>query len=249
MNKMRRNSLLLLSACYGVLWVGGVLQHVLHRDQRTEQGWLATLFLVLAAILVFVGTRNRYEITTLLGVALLGFISEVMGVHLHVPFGEYNYSNILRPKLFDVPLVMALAWVTLVAYVKQMLSYVNLSSWVERIVGAMWLTSIDLVIDPLAANQLGYWHWANRGVYYGVPMTNFAGWFVVSLLAFTICRKKFEPSVSVRLTGVTIILFFTILSVAHGSDLVTLFGCGLLLVHLLTRLLILRRKKISPNLA
>ena len=86
-------------------------------------------------------------------------------------------------------------------------------------------------IDSLASNQLGYRRWAEEGWYYGVPLSNFAGWFAVSLLAFGILRKKTEANQTARLTGLSIILFFTLPALALGYALVALQGCALCLIH------------------
>lgn len=112
---------------------------------------------MLAGLLVLVGARSRVERLLLLAVALLGFAAEVVGVHTRVPFGAYEYTDALGPRLLGVPFVMAFAWMTLAAYVKQMLARFNLAPWVEMVVAASWLTAFDLLIDPLASNQLGYW--------------------------------------------------------------------------------------------
>jgi putative membrane protein len=85
--------------------------------------------------------------------------------------------------------------------------------------------------DALASNQLGYRRWADEGWYYGVPLSNFAGWFAVSLLAFRVLRKKTEADQTARLTGLNIILFFTLLALALGYALVALQGCALCLIH------------------
>jgi uncharacterized membrane protein len=66
-----------------------------------------------------------------------------------------------------------------------------------------------------------------------VPLGNFAGWFLVSLPAFAVLRKKFEAGQTASLTGLSIILFFTLLALAHGDALVALAGCALCLIHFL----------------
>jgi len=66
-----------------------------------------------------------------------------------------------------------------------------------------------------------------------VPLGNFAGWFVVSLVAFRVLRKKFEAGQTASLTGLSIILFFTLLALARGRPLVALPGCALCLIHFL----------------
>lgn len=229
----RRVALVILSVCYAVLWVGGVARHWLKVGGGVNQSIAAALFLTLAGLLVLVGARSARERLLLLAVALLGFAAEVAGVHTRVPFGAYEYTDALGPRLLGVPLVMAFAWMTLAGYVKQMLARFRLAPWAEVFVAAAWLTAFDLLIDPLASNQLGYWRWAERGAYFGVPLKNFAGWFAVSLLAFTVLRQKFEAGQTASLTGLSIILFFTLLALAHGLPLVALPGFVLCLVHLL----------------
>jgi len=229
----RRVALAFLSACYAVLWVGGVATHWFKIDSNLNQSLAASAFLTLAGLLVLFGARGWRERLLLLAVALLGFAAEVLGVHTGVPFGAYEYTGALGPRVFGVPLVMASAWMTLAGYVKQMLARFRLSTWVETFVAASWLTAFDLLIDPLAANQLGYWRWAGRGAYFGVPLLNFAGWFVVSLLVFTVLRKKFEAGQTASLTGLSIILFFTLLALAHGLAPVALTGFALCAAHLL----------------
>jgi bisanhydrobacterioruberin hydratase len=229
----RRPALLFLYVIYAVLWVGGVLQHWLAGGAATEGRWLASIFLLLAGAIVLLGARAVRDRLLLLAVALSGFAAEVAGVHLGIPFGAYHYTEALGPRLLGVPFVMAFAWMSLAAYVRQMLLRFRLAGWLETIVGATWITAVDLLIDPLAANQLDYWRWREKGFYYGVPLTNFAGWFIVGLLAFRILRGKFGPNPHASLIGLSLILFFTLIALGLHSGLVALFGCALCLIHIL----------------
>lgn len=230
--KARRIALALLTCGYAVLWLGGVAQGWRGGgDALAGPGWLAAAFLTCAGLIVFVGTRARGERLALLAVALLGFTVEVLGVRYGVPFGAYSYTDALGPRLLGVPPAVAFAWMTLAAYVKQLVARFELAPRTEALVAAVWLTALDLLIDPLAANQLGYWHWKVKGAFYGVPLTNFVGWLIVSLLFFRILRKKFRPNLPARLTGVSIILFFTLLALSFNSIFVALSGCSLLLAH------------------
>ena len=233
---LRRTLLTVLGGAYVVLWVGGVAQHLFARVGSTQQSLLAALFLTFAGVLVWLSTHAARERWLLVAVALFGFAAEVCGVHLGVPFGVYSYTDALGPRLLGVPLVMPLAWMTLAAYVKQMLGSLRLTGWLAAPLGALWLTGFDLLLDPLAANQLDYWRWAERGLYYGIPATNFAGWFIVSLIAFSILRPAFASNALARLIGLSLILFFTLLALAHGAHALALVGCGLCVVHLFVQL-------------
>src|SRR5262249_41115114 len=148
-----------------------------------ETRWAAPVFLTLAA-LITIATTAKANLAALLVVALAGFGAEALGVHYHVPFGEYVYTATLQPQLFGVPLVMMSAWMVLFAYVRQVTLDLLLPVWLEVFIAALWMTAIDLVIDPLAAGLLDYWRWVEKGSYYGVPVRNFLGWFVVSLPLF-----------------------------------------------------------------
>lgn len=222
--------LALLACAYAVLWLGGVTQGWRGGDASGSQGWLAGSFLTLAGLIVIVGARTGSERLALLAVALLGFTVEVLGVRLGVPFGSYSYTDALGPRLLGVPPSVAFAWMTLAAYVKQMIARFNFAPRTEMLVAALWLTALDLVIDPVA-NQLGYWRWEVEGAFYGIPLTNFAGWLIVSLVFFKILGKKFEPSLPQQLAGLSIILFFTLLALFTSSYFIALLGCLLIVVH------------------
>ena len=69
----------------------------------------------------------------------------------------------------------------------------RLRSPVWRIViCSVGLVSADLFLDPLATS-VHAWTWYRGGVYFGVPLSNFWGWFVVGLLIYTpyfcICER------------------------------------------------------------
>lgn len=243
----RRVALALIASVYAVLWAGGVAHHFLYGGVGAGQNWLASLFLAVAGALVLLGARGARELRLLGGVAALGFAVELVGVRTGLPFGSYAYTDVLEPRLFGVPLVMSAAWMTLVAYVRQALGRAGLPTWAGVVAGAAWMTAIDLLIDPLAANRLGYWRWAGGGVYYGIPALNFAGWFVTSLLAFYLVRRGREPNRWARRAGLSIVLFFTLLAVAHALYLAALVGGGLCLLDLLVGVRRFRGREGRPS--
>jgi putative membrane protein len=226
---------MILLAAYAFMWVGGVGSHVWFESAPGQTAWAAPAFLLLAGLIVIV-TSRRSELALLSVASLLGLAAEVVGVRYGFLFGDYMYTDALRPQLFGVPLVMASAWMVLVAYVRQALTNFNLPASVEASVAALWMTAIDLVIDPLAAGTLNYWRWSRAGVYYGVPARNFLGWFAVSLLIFSLVRVLFgrgrRPNAHACLIGLSIILFFTVIALAHGLILSGIVGVALCVAHL-----------------
>src|SRR5207249_9026556 len=60
------------------------------------------------------------------------------------------------------------------------------TSWRVAMTGALLMTCLDVVIDPLTVLGdrwfLGkIYYYPSGGLYFGVPLSNFAGWFLVGL--------------------------------------------------------------------
>jgi putative membrane protein len=225
----RRIVLASLACAYVVLWVGGVVHYLFIGAVADGQRWLASAFLSVAGLIVLFAATSRRAALQLVGVAALGFFFELCGVRYGWPFGRYAYTGVLQPAVFGVPLVMAFAWMSLVAYVQQARLRLNAGAWGGALTAAVWMTAIDLVIDPLAANELGYWRWVEGGSYYGIPLSNFAGWFVCSLSLFVLFRRRKmrQPNLWHRLTGASIILFFTLIALSFQLYAAALVGFAL----------------------
>jgi len=181
----------LLWLLYGSMWVGGVMR--VH-----DTGWASPVFLFAAGAIALLSAPDDWK--PLLSAAALGFLSELIGVRTGYPFGGYSYTGTLAPSLFGVPLAIACAWMVLFAFVRQLTRNI----WFA----AALLTATDLLIDPLASGVLGFWKWSAPGSYFGVPLSNFAGWFLVSLLMFALTRGAAKPNLSQRVLGASVLLFF-----------------------------------------
>ena len=234
----RRAALWATLAVFAVLWVGGVAGAWLGVE-REDAGALASLFLLTAGLVVLLGEKTLRGAWSLACVALLGFAVEALGVSFGVPFGRYVYTEALQPQVLGVPVVMGPAWMVLVAFARDAAGRLRLRGWKAVLFAALLTTATDLVIDPLAANRLGYWRWEETGSYYGVPLVNFAGWFLTALVACRVAgaRANFRAG----FVGAAILLFFALLALAHSLTVVALVGFALCLARLLmTRLVSLR---------
>jgi len=165
---------------------------------------------------------------------MVGFLAEVIGVHAGYPFGGYHYTNALDPRFLDVPLVMCCAWIVVVAYAQALSAQVALDQPMRTIAGALWLTGLDLLIDPLAAGPLSYWEWHSSGRYYGIPATNFAGWLLVSAIALVAAGPARTVSRTHLNLGISIVIFFVLIAAAMGMVLAVAVGIVLVGVHAFT---------------
>jgi uncharacterized membrane protein len=124
---------------------------------------------------------------------LVAWVSEFSSTRIGVPFGLYTYTGATRgQELFiaDVPFMDALSF-TFLAYAafcvaRGCLGQAASPSAVTVLGGALMML-LDVVIDPVAVRGdrwfLGQiFYYPNGGVYFGVPLSNFAGWMLVGMV-------------------------------------------------------------------
>jgi putative membrane protein len=219
---------------YGLLWIGGVTSYVLWGAPPEHVTWTAPAFLWLAALLVLIAVPVK-ERLVLSGCALGGFLVEACGVHTGFPFGGYAYTDTLYPLVAGVPIVMGAAWVILLAYSRHVLGNFRMNRYTAAAAGACWMVLIDLVIDPLAAGPLDYWIWDHPQGYYGVPWSNFGGWWITAFVLLALYPVPQQKARSVLRVGLSTVLFFTLLALVHRMWIPTLAGLVLAAGHLLFR--------------
>jgi uncharacterized membrane protein len=159
---------------------------LVHGDTRDGLTVLIVVALAAACLAHAAVTRSpRTAAALLLVTAVPGFAVEVLGVHTGVPFGSYEYSTALGPRLFGTPPLIGLAW-TMLAWPAAMAARRLVRGRLARIVVGAWaLASADLFLDPQLVAS-GAWTWRFPAPHLpgvpDVPLTNFAGWLVVALV-------------------------------------------------------------------
>jgi putative membrane protein len=120
---------------------------------------------------------------------------ERVGTTTGVPFGRYQYTGALRPSAAGVPVVVPFAWFAMAVPAREA-AHAALGARSTRLrrigLGAAYLTAWDLFLDPQMVAE-GYWRWARRGRYRGIPWTNFAGWLVASAAVQTVLELLLPP--------------------------------------------------------
>jgi putative membrane protein len=211
---------IILWIVYAILWFGGVGSHVLFGATPAGMNWTAPLLLWVGTLLTFIAAPDDWRTLAISFVA--GIAIEVVGVATGFPFGRYNYTPVLGFAILAVPLAMGCAWVILLAWVRQLRLPV--------LAAAAVMTAVDLGLDPVTTRILDLWRWRTPGRYYGVPWTNYAGWFAVSLILFA-CLPPGRHNPNVFAVGSTVLLLFALIGLAHGffvpsSMLCLLCGAG-----------------------
>ncbi len=131
---------------------------------------------------------------------------EGFSVAFGFPFGNYHY-NIVGFRIWDVPIsimptyfgIAYTSWIVAQAAIGHFSSEIKgMYKFIVPISSALVMTMYDLVQDPIASTIQGQWIWEEGGAYFGVPITNFAGWvFVVYVFMqiFTLFISKQDISV------------------------------------------------------
>jgi uncharacterized membrane protein len=152
------------------------------------------VFAFLAAYLVLSVRDLGWRATFVFGgwVWLVAWVSEFSSTRTGVPFGLYTYTGRTRgQELFiaDVPFMDALSF-TFLAYAAFCVARAVLgrgaSALAVTVLGGVFMMLLDVVIDPVAVRGnrwfLGQiFYYPHGGVYFGVPLSNFAGWLLVGM--------------------------------------------------------------------
>ena len=130
-----------------------------------------------------------------------GLIAEAIGVATGWPFGHYAYTGTLGPELLGVPIVVPMAWVMMAWPALMVARTLATQTAAVVAVGAVALTTWDVFLDPQMV-AAGHWRWfapdPGLPLVPGIPLTNYAGWLVVSALVLAVLnatlRQPDRPS-------------------------------------------------------
>jgi len=162
---------------------------LVHGDARNALTIATVVVFATASVTHAALSRSpRYVLALVAIFGIGGFAAEAIGVHSGVPFGDYRYTGGLGTSVLDVPLVVALAWV-MMAHPAITVADRLTHGWRRVAVAVLALAAWDVFLDPQMVDA-HHWRWADPSPHLpGVPMvplTNFAGWLLVSLVLMTL---------------------------------------------------------------
>jgi putative membrane protein len=147
---------------------------------------------LVVGVLPVVGRRAALGVAALAGYA---YGIELLGVHTGLPYGEFYYDVDLGPMLGGVPLALPVFFLPLVmnAYLLCLLLLGDRAeSSLLRVLAVIGLVlSMDLVLDP-GAVDLRFWVYPDGGAFYGVPLSNYAGWVLSATISVVVIDFAFD---------------------------------------------------------
>lgn len=211
---------------------------------RPELAWVSGLFVMGLALPSFVSLGQWLgwgrALAALLGMGVFAVVVETVGVKTGFPYGEFMHKNEIGWKILGlVPWTVPLAWIPLILG-----AFALASRWIVEdkrliVLAALLLVAVDGVLDPGAVHQ-GFWSYKHPGFYYGVPASNFVGWFLSASVGtgmlYAISRQRREPAPPGLASSLFLILTFWS-SVCLFAGLLFPGFLGLALLLLLHRVL------------
>jgi putative membrane protein len=167
-------------------------------------------YLILATLHLGLGRSLAFLVS---GYAV-AWTMEFSSIHTGFPFGLYIYIPATADQelwVAGVPFMDSLSYVFL-AYASFTVALLALSqgsgqkgrfqpedenslwnSWRVAILGAVLTMTLDIVIDPVALRGYRWflgqiYGYPEYGVYFGVPLSNFAGWFFVAFMLISLLQ-------------------------------------------------------------
>ena len=160
------------------LWALSMIPTPLFPEHFALLAYLSTGLLTLG-VLGYALQRYGAKAWLLFAVSFgFGLLVEWVGHSTGVPFGAYGYTA-PGPQLLGVPLLVPLGWFAF-TLIGLELSPPGTKRWLAPLALVAW----DVGLDPLMVSQ-GFWRF-DGGAYYGIPLSNFVGWFMAGAVLVTL---------------------------------------------------------------
>ncbi|HLT46500.1 MAG TPA: bisanhydrobacterioruberin hydratase CruF [Rubricoccaceae bacterium] len=111
----------------------------------------------------------------------VGAAAELVGTQTGVPFGAYAYGDLLGPKILGhVPWLIPPSWYAMSVVAYDLARRLTRGAWRVVLAGAGLMVLWDVALDPAMSTAFPFWRFEADGVYFGMPLANWAGWFLTS---------------------------------------------------------------------
>jgi len=175
----------------------------------------AALAIILFAIPSYIGLIRQRGLVKALAIVLalstLILAIQAAAIEFRYPFGEFSFGDALGYKILGiVPWTITFAYLPLVLAAFWLASKLTKSGF-RVILSGIFLAGANAVLDP-ALSFMGLRSWENGGPFFGVPVLNFAGWFITGIICALILQafwgKENEVRRSIAYSGFGIIWFW-----------------------------------------
>lgn len=146
--------------------------------------WTYMALLPAIAVLMYVRSLGGALIAFfLLWGSFVGGFGELMGTSTGIPFGRYVYTPWLGPKILDhVPYFIPLSWFAMSIVSLDLAGRLVERRYERMAVAALFMILWDVSLDPAMNEAFPFWVYPDGGFFFGMPASNWVGWFAVSFV-------------------------------------------------------------------
>lgn len=181
----------------GIFFIITVLSGFFYSGVTKDLIPIASVLSLFSAIIlhgkVRYGTKNIFIFFVITW--LVSHFFEALSIQTGFPFGHYYYDKLIGPRIFQVPLIIMLAYFGM-GYASWILSNILMGQYNKKLekekifiipfVATFIMVIWDVCMDPLSSTIGSLWVWTDGGPYFGVPLQNYFGWFFVVYIIFQI---------------------------------------------------------------
>ncbi len=201
--------------------------------------WVYMALLPVLSVLLYLPDLGlKRSMLFLLWGSAIGAAAELMGTQTGVPFGAYTYGDFLGAKIAGhVPWLIPPSW-----YAVSVLSYdlarrLKGGTAATILWGAAFMVLWDVALDPAMSRAFPFWTYDTEGFFFGMPLSNWVGWFVTSLVIVwgydrLLGGLHSAPAWAPTLYGLNV-LFPVLICLLYGLPLAGAFGLAALAFVLL----------------
>ncbi len=206
--------------------------------------YIIIVFFILSIASLAIISIERKEVLRLFLTAMsIGFISEKIGLSTGIPFGHYYYN--FPPYLFGIPIFVIFGWgiFSFISY----LPIMHFPRYLKIVFFPLMMVIIDLSVDPIMVTA-HYWTWEYSPLnFFGIPLTNFLGWYLVSLIIIFTMFKTSTIKITKNLFPISYFLLSLNFFIFAKPQLIEPLGIGTALSMTITIVIfyISRRIRIS----
>jgi uncharacterized membrane protein len=124
---------------------------------------------------------------------LISWSIESVSIALGAPFGAFHYTDLLGARIGAVPMAVMPAYFVAgyLAWTMGTIFLGTLGTGMERrnlflvpFIASFIMVMWDFCLDPIKSTIEGAWVWEEGGAYFGVPISNFIGWYLTIFLIY-----------------------------------------------------------------
>lgn len=195
--------------------------------------YTGTIVVLLAIGLCLWHASTREEYAFLAVGFVYGYILEQVMITMYETYHYVDDGYALM--LFDVPINIAIAWTAILYSGWQIGRSLGLSPRRVPFFVALFGLHIDLAMD-IVAIRVPYWTWEIPGLWFGVPLNNFYGWYLVAFffVGSYVVLEGYVSRPELRLVAVlpaslgllvgAVFLWSVVLSWSTASEVATVLG-------------------------